>query len=116
MTARSKRTKRARRRRTSAAVSTGCLDASPPTVKVGRRLIEVETLAGVRTALVRIIDGIGRRTLDPKQGNAMIYGVNSLVRIFEVQSLEARIAALEQADPEGGLGLDRPPAAETPPP
>jgi hypothetical protein len=91
-------TARRKRQPTDAQVATAA--PSPPveeveTLKIGRRLVEVDSLAGVRRALVRLADGVLRGTVAVKRANCAVFALQTVVRLLEVEIVEQRLEELE---------------------
>ncbi len=67
-----------------------------PSEKPRRRRRRLETLADVRRCLARACRGIEAGTIEPKQGNALIYGYATLAKLIAGSEFEARLKLLEE--------------------
>ena len=58
--------------------------------------IKAKTAQDVRGGLVRVVNAVGNRKLDPKEANAMIYGLNAVLSSLRVDEQARRIDELEK--------------------
>ncbi|MBF0283968.1 MAG: hypothetical protein HQL51_05865 [Magnetococcales bacterium] len=74
-----------------------CLERLIPPVKATDEAVQLPDLAGLSLADQGrvILAAVGRGEISPLQGNALLQGLGTLVRVVEATELEERIAALE---------------------
>lgn len=71
-------------------------ESQPPPPKPRRRRKQLETLEDVRRCLARACRSLEKGTLEPKQGNALIYGLSTLAKLISASEFETRLRAVEE--------------------
>ncbi len=61
-----------------------------------RMVLKLSTPADIRRAMARVTNMILNKEIDPKRGNAILYGCNSALAAIRTDEQEKKLTELEQ--------------------